>query len=331
MDAALIALHRSQHVSTVLNGAAVSAGQLDQNKISKTEFRVERVTLSVQDRLVLRKLFQSIGISCKGGEEGARAGEFLMKLIELARSAGGDAPLPAAPAVTDIEDIQRLVGNEQLTAIKDKSAEWEKKIKQWAAAKQTIAERLPKWQLVERLAKHAGAIDAAKQQLDQIEAVRTERLLLDSSDPVSSIRVALADLLRKAVQDSFETHQTAFRNAMQSLDANDVWRQLSGTDQEQIKATVGLKPPSKPNVATDDALASHLDQKPLASAQAEIDAIPGRVAQAIERAAKHLLPKVQTIQLERSTLRDKAEVQGWIERQKKVLLEAVAKGPVLVN
>jgi hypothetical protein len=118
---------------------------------------------------------------------------------------------------------------------------------------------------------------------------------------------------------------------MDALDRNDVWRQLSGSDQEQIKDAVGLKPPSKPNVATDDALASHLDQRPLASAQAEIDAIPGRVAQAIERAAKHLLPKVQTIQLERSTLRDKAEVQGWLERQKKVLLEAVAKGPVLVN
>src|SRR5690606_3035786 len=296
-----------------LNGAAVPLGQLDQNKISKAEFRVEQATLSVQDRLVLRKLFQSLGVPCKGGEEGARAGEFLAKLIELARSAGGDAPLPASPAVIEIEDTQRLIGNEQLVAIKNKAPEWEEKIKQWSAAKGMIAERLPKWQLIERLAKHAASIDAAKPHLDQIEAVRSQRLLLDNSDPASRIRVALGDLLRKAVQDSFGAHQDAFQNAMRSLDGNDVWKQVPAADQDAIKATVGLKPPSKPDVATDEALANHLDQRPLASAQAEIDAIPGRVARAIEQAAKLLLPKVQTISLERATLRDAAEVEAWIE------------------
>src|SRR5690606_32707934 len=34
VDAALIALHRSQHITATLNGAAVPLGQLDQNKIS---------------------------------------------------------------------------------------------------------------------------------------------------------------------------------------------------------------------------------------------------------------------------------------------------------
>lgn len=331
VDAALIALHRSQHITATLNGAAVPLGQLDQNKISKAEFRVEQATLSVQDRLVLRKLFQSLGVPCKGGEEGARAGEFLAKLIELAKSAGGDAPLPASPAVTEIEDTQRLVGNEQLVAIKNKAPEWEEKIKQWSAAKSLVAERLPKWQLVERLAKHAASIEAAKPHLEQIEAVRSQRLLLDNSDPASGIRVALGDLLRKAVQDSFAAHQDAFQNAMRSLDGNDVWKQVPAADQEAIKAAVGLKPPTKPEVATDEALANHLDQRPLASAQAEIDAIPGRVARAIEQAAKLLLPKVQTVSLERATLRDAAEVEAWIERQKKTLIEAIAIGPVLVN
>ena len=46
VDAALIALHRSQHITATLNGVAVSLGQLDQNKISKSDFRVEQATLS---------------------------------------------------------------------------------------------------------------------------------------------------------------------------------------------------------------------------------------------------------------------------------------------
>ena len=84
-------------------------------------------------------------------------------------------------------------------------------------------------------------------------------------------------------------------------------------------------------MATDEALADTLDRKPVPGIQAEIDAIAGRVNQAIERAARLLEPKVQTVTLERSTLRDPAEVEAWIERQKTMLLSKVADGPVLVN
>ena len=331
VDAALIALHRSQHVTATLNNAPVPLGQLDQNKISKANFRVEQATLSVQDRLVLRKLFQGLSVSCKSGEEGVRAGEFLNKLIELANSAGGDAPLPASPAVTEIEDIQRLVGNEQLVAIKNKAGDWEKTIKTWQAANKLVNDRLPKWGLVQRLAKHATPIIEAKSHLDEIEAILAQRLLLESSDPASGIRKALADILRKTVKDSFAAHKAAFDGAMQALDANEVWKKVPPADQDAIKNAVGLKAPSKPEVSKDETLAGHLDQKPLSSAQAEIDAISGRVAQAIERAAKLLEPKIQTIALERSTLRDAAEVEAWVERQKKTLMEAVANGPVLVS
>ena len=151
VDAALIALHRSQHITATLNGATVPLGQLDQNKISKSDFQIEQATLSVQDRLVLRKLFQGLGVSCKSGEEGVRAGEFLATLIDLANSAGGDAPLPALPLVTDIEDIQRLVGNEQLVAIKNKADEWEKAAETWQEAKELVDDRLPKWGLCRAL------------------------------------------------------------------------------------------------------------------------------------------------------------------------------------
>src|SRR6185312_15685281 len=139
VDAALIALHRLQHITATLNGQAVPLGQLDQNKIAKAEFRVEHATLSVGDRLILRKLFQALGLSCKSGEEAVRAAEFLSGLISLAGAAGGDAPAPVAPATVDIEDIQRLVGNEQLVAIKAEAADWEQRIKDWTATRELIA------------------------------------------------------------------------------------------------------------------------------------------------------------------------------------------------
>jgi hypothetical protein len=93
IDAALIALHRSQHITATSERCACPLGQLDQNKIAKAEFRVEHATLSVQDRLLLRKLLTQL-VPCKSGEEGAKAPEFLTALVNLARAAGGDAPLP---------------------------------------------------------------------------------------------------------------------------------------------------------------------------------------------------------------------------------------------
>lgn len=331
VDAALIALHRLQHITATLNGQAVTLGQLDQNKVPKAEFRVEHATLSVGDRLILRKLFQALGVSCKSGEEAVRASEFLTGLVALAKAAGGDAPAPAGPATTEIEDIQRLVGNEQLVAIKNKASDWEDRIKDWGATRDLIAMRLPAWGIVGRLAKHAANIPEAKPHLDQIEAIRSQRLLLEAADPVNTVRQGLAGLLREAVQKAHAAHEAAFVSANAALAANSVWAKLQASDQDAIKATVGLTAPSKPDVATDEALADTLDRKPLSGLQAEIDAIAGRVNQAIERAARLLEPKVQTVTLERSTLRDATEVEAWVERQKALLLSKVAAGPVLVN
>jgi hypothetical protein len=331
VDAALIALHRLQHLTATLNGQAIPLGQLDQNKIAKADFRIEHATLTVGDRLILRKLFQALGLSCKSGEEAVRAGEFLSGFIALAKTAGGDAPLPSSPATTEIEDTQRLVGNEQLAAIKSKAPDWEDNIKAWTTTRDLIAQRLPTWNLVERLAKHAAAVPEAKPHLEQIEAVRRQRLLLEKADPVSAIRVALAGLLRDAVQKGRTDYEAAFGAAMASLASNSVWKKVPPANQDTIKAAVGLSAPNKPDIASDDALVAHLDQKPLSHIQAEIDAIAGRVNQAIERAARQLEPKVQTVTVERVTLHDEAEVNAWIERQKATLLEKLANGPVLVN
>ena len=81
-----------------------------------------------------------------------------------------------------------------------------------------IAQRLPTWNLVERLAKHAADIPEAKPHLEQIEAIRSN-VCSRSADPASAIRVALAGLLRDAVQKGRTDHETAFAAANASLPA----------------------------------------------------------------------------------------------------------------
>ncbi|MFN3869780.1 MAG: BREX system P-loop protein BrxC, partial [Hyphomicrobiaceae bacterium] len=329
IDAALIALHRSQHITATSNGVAIALGQLDQNKIAKAEFRVEHATLSVQDRLLLRKLLTRL-VACKSGEESAKAPEFLTALMNLARAAGGDAPLPLPPATTDIEDMQRLVGNEQLVAIKNKAADLESRIKTWTAARDLAAKRLPAWQLLLRLARHAEGLEKAKPYLESVEAIRAQRLLLEPTDPVAPIRVALAGLLREAVNGAHAAHAAAYREGLAALAGNENWARLDPA-QPGILAAVGLTAPVKPDVSSDEALGRHLDGRPLEVALAERDAIPGRVQQAIERAAKLLEPRVQTISIERSTLHNEQEVDAWLGRHRERLVAALKFGPVLIQ
>lgn len=331
IDAALIALHRTQHVSATLNGAVLAPGHVDQGKISKAEFRVEKVTLTVTERLAIRKVFQALGVSCKAGEELAKAPEFLDKLAALGRATGGDAPLPAVPSVVDVEDLRAKVGNDQLAGIRDKAADFEKRIGEWTKTKALVDARKPTWDIVERLAKHAQSIAAASEALKQVEAVRTQRLLLEATDPVSPLRSTLADALRKAVLDAHAALEAAYAKGIASLESSSLWPRLTDADRSSILASVDLLPVAPLELSTDAALLSALDARSISARNAETDAVPGRVQKALEKAARLLEPKVRSISIERSTLATAADVDAWVERQKKTLVEAIKDGPVLVS
>lgn len=217
IDAAVIALHRSQHISAKLNGMAVAVGQLDQNKIAKTEFRIEKSTLGVQQRIRLRDLFSKLKIQCKSGDEAIKAPEFLSALISLGKSAGGVPPLPALPSVTAIEDLQKLVGNEQLLEIHGRAADFETNIKSWQNLSAIAEKRLPQWALLERLSKHSALIPAATGRLTEVKSIRTGRMLLDPTDPVAPILKEIAALLRAEVQRLVADQKSAVTAASTEL------------------------------------------------------------------------------------------------------------------
>jgi hypothetical protein len=309
IDAALIALHRTQHVSATLNGAVLTPGHVDQSKISKAEFRVEKITLTVTERLAIRKLFQGLGVSCKAGEELAKAPDFLDMLAALGRATGGEAPLPPAPSVHEFEN----------------------RIGEWTKTKALVNARKPTWDIVERLAKHAHSITTASEAVTQVDAVRSQRLLLEATDPVSPLRSTLADILRKAVLDAHSAFEAAYTHGIASLGASSLWPRLTDSDRTTILASVDLWPVPSVELSTDLALLSALDSRSIAARNAEIDAVPGRVQKALEKAARLLEPKVRSVSIERSTLATAADVEAWVERQKKTLIEAIKDGPVLVS
>lgn len=331
VDAAAIALHRSQHLSATLNGAPVAPGQLDQNKLAKAELRVEKVTLSVTDRLALRKLFQAADIACKAGEEGIKAREFLDAVLGLAAATGGEPPLPEPPPTAEIADLRHRVGNDLLAGILERRASLEAGIDEWKKTKSIAEARKPAWTTVDRMARHAAHLDSAADLVAEVNAIRDGRQLLAPTDPVSPLRSSLADRLRAAVRSAHEAHVVAHQEAFATLSASAVWSALKPDTQARILGHVGLAAPSPPDVSTDQTLLAALDGESIGARAAAADAVAGRLQRALGDAARELEPKVRPMSVERATLKTPEDVKSWASRQEEKLLEAIKTGPVLVN
>jgi len=285
----------------------------------------------VQERLAIRALFKLLDIDCKSTEEAAKAPDFLKALIALGGEAGGATPLPSPPATTDIEAMRKLVGNEQLVAIKIKEADLKAKIAEWKKTRDLIAKRRPAWQTLEQMAKHAKGLAEADQCLAHAEAVRANRLLLEASDPVAPIRTALADILRNALNRAQENHEKAYSNALEVLTDSLTWQKVSAGDQARILSEVALAAPSKPEVGSDNALVAALDLKNLEARKTEAEAVPNRVTNALNKAAQLLEPKVQFVPVEKIVLRNESDVDNWLAAQRIKLLDALKIGPVQVQ
>jgi hypothetical protein len=331
IDAAIIALHRSQHISAKLNGTAVAAGQLDQNKISKADFKIEKATLTVQQRIRLRDLFSKIQVKCKSGEEVVRAPEFLSALITLGKSAGGEEPLPSVPSLVKIEDMAKLVGNEQLVEIHSDADGIEANIKAWQSLSALAEKRLPQWHLLGRLAKHGAGTPEIDARNAEISAIRTGRMLLDPSDPVSPIVKSIAAVLRSEIQNSVAQHKAAVAAAVHALSLNSLWSKIDAGVQQTLLARYGLVEPSAPSVGTDADIADFLDRQSLSRLRELTEAVAGKVDALLREVAKLLEPKVQYVVVPRDLLRTSQEVNGWVDQQREKLLAAVVTGPVQVN
>jgi hypothetical protein len=137
-------------------------------------------------------------VDCKPNEETAKAPVFLARLAELADRAGGEPPMPARPSTGHLDTLRGYAGVEQLAEILKQHDVLAQQAKDWGKLAELAAKRKPAWDTLGALLRHADAMPGADELRRQAEAVKSERRLLDASDPVPDIRKAVADALRAA-------------------------------------------------------------------------------------------------------------------------------------
>ena len=331
VDAALISLFGIGHLRATTNGSPLKPGQLDQAKISGTDFRVESATIDTRQRLKVRKLFTTAEVACKANEEAAAAGEFLSKLSDLARRAGGEAPLPERPDTNHLLDLQSLAGNEQLVGILNRHDELVRNIEDWTRAGDLAEKRLPAYQHLQALARHADGLDFAKEVQPQIEAIRVNRSLLEATDPVPSLIKALADGLRTTLTDAEKHYADVFDEESTRLESVDSWQQIGQPDRDRILSALRIARATKGATGTVEEVFESLKRIHLEGWRTRTAALPQLFAEARIQADKRVEPKTQHVKLGSTTLRTSEEVKTWVAKTERELLEHLAQGPIVVS
>ena len=90
VDGALLVLVGSGHLHAVLDGKAVTQRQLDQTKIGVTAFRLESTTVTLPQRLALRKLSRQSGVRAASDDD---VREWLAEVEAMVREQLGSGPV----------------------------------------------------------------------------------------------------------------------------------------------------------------------------------------------------------------------------------------------
>jgi hypothetical protein len=331
VDAALITLHTCGHLRATHKGMTLSQGQLDQSKISLTDFRSETATLNAREKMKLRKLFQDAGVDCKPSEETAKAPVFLTRLADLAERAGGEPPSPARPSAVHLDTLRSFGGVEQLAEILKQHDTLAQQAKDWGKLAELAGKRRPAWETLGTLLKHADAMSGGDELRAQADAVRSERRLLDASDPMPDIRKGAVDALRAAVTAAYAEYKKTYNEQMATLTASENWKKLNAGQCKQILADEAIDTLSALAVGSESDLIRTLEQTSLPAWKTKTDALSQQFSRAAMAAAKLLEPKAQRIHLSSGTLKSEQEVKTWLAATEKDLLAKLTNGPVVIS
>lgn len=333
VDGALVVLVGSGHLQARQNGKALAQKDLNHSNIGVVDFRLESTTITVQQRLELRKLFQAAGVSAKPNEEAEAARRFLEDMKGCAKSAGGEPPLPAPPSPAKLDELSSLVGNEQLLALYEAREELKQWAQDWQERARRIEERLPRWETLQRLYEHARSLPVAADVGPQIEALQENRTLLSDPDPVEPLIKELAQALREALQNRRSEYAGLYEQKKGELEQHESWKGLGPEEQAEILNRHGLSGVPEIAVGTEKELLESLEEISLEEWSTRRDALPERFKKALEEAQKRLEPEALPVILPSppATLHSDEELRAWLEEVERKLREALKKGPVIVR
>lgn len=311
-----------------LNGTEVAASAIKTQSFGKTVFRKETTTLSMDDRLRARGVLTDMGIGFTNNEEAAACGFVAQSLDALLREAGGEPPLPSPPVSGFVAELKNLSGATLVKYIADHHVE----LKQAASEARALAAlkppRLKNFATAEALARQLP--DERAELSTQLDAVRVNRTLLTSPDPVALIVAEMAGALRACIGERHATYSASLQSAVADLESDIAWMQLTADRRSGILSAQKLDMTEAPNLGTNDQVRGALEQRSIAAWDDLIAAIPGRISKAREEALALTQPQAKRVSLPKATISTTEELEAYILTVTSTLSDALAEHSSIV-
>ena len=322
VDTVIIALVNAEFLSS-------SEDPLVQGKIGVTTFKKETHTLSVKEKITLRKMFTAAGISCASGEEFKKSNIFLNRLKELAEEISGDSPLQQKINTQFIEEILFRDGNDRLAAILADIKDLEKKFNEWQEKVKIVHERLPLWDQLNQLVTF-GTGEDFEQMVKEVEAIDDDRLLLHNPDLIKPLLEQATDLLKKELNSLKVDYNSEYDHRMNELQNNSFFSKLTPEQKNTIFRDNQLL--AKPEIKDYDSkgLLNALNHTSLESWKTKISALGSQFDTALSEAVILLEPKAEAFSIPRKTLSTQDEIESYIDDLKESLTKVLKNAKSII-
>ena len=329
IDGALYALLAAGHIkATDVASKAVDAKSLDRAKLTQASFQRESVNITPPQLIKIRSLFSAVGVPCQPKEELVKLPALLAKLRDQAAKAGGPAPAPEAPKLTTLEAIEAQTGNAQLLELFTRHDELVGLSKAWTKTAEDIAKRLPAWNKLNDLLRHAKALGPYAALKAEVDAITAQRSLLAEPDSVRPLLDKTVDLLRQALNAKLQSFEQAFQQQQSQLQADADWGKLTDAQRTDLTGKHNLTAPAALQLGTPKQLQDALDGCDLDHWVSKAQALPSRFEAARHAAVQLLKPNVVHVALPKRTLNDEAELKSWLAEVDALLSSKLKNGPV---
>lgn len=311
---------------------AVDAKNLDRQKLTQHKFRPENITISNVELIKVRSLINNISdLNCTAKEEVSKLPLALQQLKLLARSAGGDAPLPPPPQLAALFELEVLSGNAQLKLAYEKRDELETAANSWRNQADLTKQRRSRWAELQLALKYCADLAIYQDLVDEQQAIVKNRSLLAQPDPVEPLLKKAIIALRDLITAHLGEYEAAYHRCMRELEQDPDWQRLASDRQQELLKNANLAALPKVDLAGQAAVLDEIAGTPIQTWNDRIAALPGRFEQVRKKAVTEMQPKVQHLSIKKPVLKTEAELMAWLAELEQQIKAELQKGPVAPN
>ncbi len=331
IDGVLTTLLASSHLSARIGANPLPLAEVDQKKLGQASFRTESPVLTALQKLAVRKLFQEAGLPrITPGNEPSDAIRFIDHAKAISAQAGGEAPVPMAPAAPEIIALESLSGNDLLLELYNQRDLLLAKINTWKATGEEITKRLPAFVLTEKLLAQAVGLPEQAEWTATLTAIRANRSLLDDPDPVSHVLKAAGNALRSGLNRAHKAYADMFAAQTARIASNAAWRKLSEEKRRSLLSSAGAFERTAPATDSEVQLLSALQSCSLVNWQSQTDALAAQFDKALAAAIIEAEPKARRVALSGATIHNQGELDDWLNNARNAIEAALKDGPVIL-